>query len=191
MAAMGVLLLEIHNFLFMKIWMQVPVRSTRRKASRSKSQKAEVSCAPGCCPTKSVSLQAAPVHVAALKALAHIGRLQVFFFLVQAGKPLPANEIQSALGLPGPTLSHHLEQLEKVGLIVRARQERFILSSVRARTGGRSRSFADRLLLDLLLDPMPNSTSFSRQLVAEGIGTALLLAIVVGSGIIGRTFGWR
>ena len=46
-------------------------------------------------------------------------------------EPLPANEIQAALDLPGPTLSHHLEQLEKVGLIERVRRERFIFSSVR------------------------------------------------------------
>ncbi len=69
--------------------------------------------------------------MAALKALAHLGRLRVFFHLVQAGKPVPAHEIQTALALPGPTLSHHLEQLEKVGLIQRVRHERFIRSSVR------------------------------------------------------------
>lgn len=87
-----------------------------------------------CCPPrppKLTRLVATAEHVAALKALAHLGRLQVFFHLVHAGEPRPANEIQAALDLPGPTLSHHLEQLEKVGLIERVRQERFILSSVR------------------------------------------------------------
>ena len=84
-----------------------------------------------CCPPKPAKLIATAEHVAALKALAHLGRLRVFFHLVHAGRPLPANEIQSAVGLPGPTLSHHLEQLEKVGLIERVRRERFILSSVR------------------------------------------------------------
>ena len=79
-------------------------------------------------PTK---LVATTEHVAALKALANLGRLQVFFHLVHAAEPLPANEIQAALDLPGPTLSHHLEQLEKVGLIERVRRERFIFSSVR------------------------------------------------------------
>ena len=87
--------------------------------------------APNCCPAPTAPVQATPAHVAALKALAHLGRLRVFFHLVHAGRPLPANEIQTALGLPGPTLSHHLEQLEKVGLIARVRHERFILSSVR------------------------------------------------------------
>lgn len=86
---------------------------------------------PACCPAKPPKLIATAEHVAALKALAHLGRLQVFFHLVHAGQPQPVNEIQAALGMPGPTLSHHLEQLEKVGLIERVRQERFILSSVR------------------------------------------------------------
>lgn len=91
-------------------------------------------CTPGSCSTNCaplVPLQAASEHIAALKALAHLDRLRVFFHLVQAKKPLPANEIQTALGLPGPTLSHHLDQLERAGLIERQRQERFILSSVR------------------------------------------------------------
>jgi DNA-binding transcriptional ArsR family regulator len=76
-------------------------------------------------------LEVTVAHVAALKALAHHGRLQVFFHLVHAAEPVPVHAIQSALGLPAPTLSHHLEQLEKVGLIQRVRAERFILSSVR------------------------------------------------------------
>ncbi len=87
--------------------------------------------APVCCPVAADPVEATAAHVAALKALAHLGRLRVFFYLVHAGRPLPANEIQTALALPGPTLSHHLEQLEKVGLITRERRERFVLSTVR------------------------------------------------------------
>lgn len=83
-----------------------------------------------CCPPGG-ALRATEEHVAALKALAHLDRLRVFFHLVQAGRETPANEIQSALDLPAPTLSHHLDQLERAGLIERRRQERFILSSVR------------------------------------------------------------
>ena len=83
-------------------------------------------CAPGCGP-----LAATPEHVAAFKALAHLDRLRVFFHLVQAGGPTPANAIQAALALPGPTLSHHLDQLERAGLVERQRQERFVLSAVR------------------------------------------------------------
>jgi DNA-binding MarR family transcriptional regulator len=83
-------------------------------------------CAVACGP-----LAATREHVAALKALAHLDRLRVFFHLVQAAEPTPANAIQAALALPGPTLSHHLDQLERAGLIERQRHERFVLSSVR------------------------------------------------------------
>ena len=84
-----------------------------------------------CCPPKTKAIEAKPEHVEALKALAHIDRLRVFFHLVRADKPLPANVIQAALDLPAPTLSHHLESLEHAGLVTRERQERFVLSSVR------------------------------------------------------------
>jgi DNA-binding transcriptional ArsR family regulator len=69
--------------------------------------------------------------VAALKALAHLGRLRVFFHLVQASAPLPVGDIQAALKLPAPTLSHHLDALEKAGLISRRKEDRFIYSEVR------------------------------------------------------------
>jgi len=85
-----------------------------------------------CCPT--TSLKASPRHVAAFKALAHPGRLKVFFHLVQVGTEIPANEIQSALGLPAPTLSHHLDSLEKAGLIKRRKEDQFIFSLVRRDT---------------------------------------------------------
>ena len=70
-------------------------------------------------------------HVRALKALAHPHRLQVFLFLVKASGPVPVNDLLKALKLPGPTLSHHLDDLEHAGLITRMRRERFIYSSVR------------------------------------------------------------
>jgi DNA-binding transcriptional ArsR family regulator len=84
-----------------------------------------------CCPPSPRALEATPVHVEAFKALAHIDRLRVFFALVQACAPLPAKDLQAALALPGPTLSHHLDALEQAGLITRTRRERYILSSVR------------------------------------------------------------
>lgn len=94
---------------------------------------ASAACCPPECPPKSKSkaIKAKPEHVEALKALAHIDRLRVFFHLVRAGEPLPANVIQKALNLPAPTLSHHLDDLEHAGLITRERQERYVLSSVR------------------------------------------------------------
>lgn len=85
-----------------------------------------------CCP--STPLIASSGHVAAFKALANPGRLKVFFHLVQIGRELPANEIQSALRLPAPTLSHHLDRLERAGLIDRRKQDKFIYSSVRRDT---------------------------------------------------------
>jgi len=76
------------------------------------------------------TLAATPEHVEALKALAHPGRLDVFFTLVKARGELAAGELQETLGIPGPTLSHHLDQLRRAGLIQARRQERFIYYSV-------------------------------------------------------------
>ena len=84
-----------------------------------------------CCPPKAKGLTAKPEHVDALKALAHLGRLKVFFHLVQTSEPQPVGEIQAALKLPAPTLSHHLEHLERAGLIARRKEDRFIYSEVR------------------------------------------------------------
>ena len=47
-------------------------------------------------------LDANQTHVEAFKALAHLTRLQVFFFLVRARREVPAGEIQEALEVPGP-----------------------------------------------------------------------------------------
>jgi DNA-binding transcriptional ArsR family regulator len=76
------------------------------------------------------TLVVTPEHVEAFKALAHPGRLDVFFALVKARGELAAGEIQEKLGLPAPTLSHHLDQLRRAGLIQARRQERFIYYSV-------------------------------------------------------------
>jgi ArsR family transcriptional regulator len=81
-----------------------------------------------------VQLEASEAHVEAFKALAHLSRLQVFFFLVRAQGEVSAGAIQQALGVPGPTLSHHLDQLRRAGLIESRREERFIYYSVRRET---------------------------------------------------------
>jgi DNA-binding transcriptional ArsR family regulator len=78
------------------------------------------------------TLAATPGHVEAFKALAHPGRLDVFFTLVRARGEVAAGEIQEALAIPGPTLSHHLDQLRRAGLVKARRQERFIYYSVGA-----------------------------------------------------------
>lgn len=76
------------------------------------------------------TLAASPEHVDAFKALAHPGRLEVFFLLVKARGEMAAGDVQSALGIPAPTLSHHLDQLRRAGLVRARRQERFVYYSV-------------------------------------------------------------
>jgi DNA-binding transcriptional ArsR family regulator len=77
------------------------------------------------------SLEAGSEHVEAFKALSHLSRLQIFFHLVCTGGEVPAGEIQEALGIAGPTLSHHLELLRRAGVITRRREGRFIHYAVR------------------------------------------------------------
>ena len=76
-------------------------------------------------------LQATEQHVEAFKALAHLSRLEVFFFLVRAGKELSVGEIQAELEIPGPTLSHHLDLLRRAGLVENRKEERYIYYSVK------------------------------------------------------------
>lgn len=73
-------------------------------------------------------------HVEALKALAHLSRLRIFFFLVTRGREVAAGEIQEALEIPGPTLSHHLDLLRRAGLLQSRREERFVFYAVRRDT---------------------------------------------------------
>ncbi|HLC40745.1 MAG TPA: metalloregulator ArsR/SmtB family transcription factor [Methylomirabilota bacterium] len=82
-------------------------------------------------PLPLAKLEANESHVEALKALAHLTRLQIFFFLVRARGEAPAGAIQEALGIPGPTLSHHLDLLRRAGLIQSRKEERYIYYSVR------------------------------------------------------------
>jgi DNA-binding transcriptional ArsR family regulator len=79
-------------------------------------------------------LQAREAHVEAFKALAHLTRLQVFFFLVRAGREVPAGEIQARLEIPAPTLSHHLDVLRRAGVVQSRREERFVYYSTRPDT---------------------------------------------------------
>ena len=63
----------------------------------------------------------------ALSALAHDTRLTVFRLLVRTGPDgLSAGEIASDAGIAASTLSHHLAQLERAGLLRSRRVQRQI-----------------------------------------------------------------
>lgn len=79
----------------------------------------------------SPKLEADEAHVEAFKALAHLTRLQVFFFLVRARREVPAGEIQEAVEVPAPTLSHHLDLLRRAGLIQSRKEERYVYYAVK------------------------------------------------------------
>jgi len=64
-----------------------------------------------------------PIAVSALSALAQESRLEIFRFLVQAGKNgVPAGKIAERLDLPPSTLSFHLNQLKQAGLLACRRE---------------------------------------------------------------------
>lgn len=68
--------------------------------------------------------------VAAFAALAHPHRLKVFRILVEAApEPLPAGKIADMVGAPPSTLSAHLAQLQRAGLIRSTRERQRILYS--------------------------------------------------------------
>ena len=60
-----------------------------------------------------------------LAELGHVTRLAVFRYLVKGGRHgTPVGEIQSELGVPGSTLSHHISRLVSVGLVEQRREGR-------------------------------------------------------------------
>ena len=77
------------------------------------------------------SLVARSEHVEAFAALAHPTRLELFFLLVRRGSEVSAGELQEALEIPGPTLSHHLAALRRAGLVESRKEERYVYYSVR------------------------------------------------------------
>src|SRR5258705_6443459 len=76
-------------------------------------------------------LEASDEHAEAFKALAHLSRLQVFFFLVRAGREMSGGEIQAEGEIPGPTLSHHLDLLPRAGLVQSRKAERYVYHSAK------------------------------------------------------------
>jgi ArsR family transcriptional regulator len=66
--------------------------------------------------------------IEALAALAQEHRLALFRLLVQAGgKGMAAGAIAETLGVPNSSLSFHLAQLRKAGLILQERQHRSLI----------------------------------------------------------------
>lgn len=66
--------------------------------------------------------------VEALGALAQEHRLAVFRLLVQAGADgLPAGQIAEHLAIPNSSLSFHLAQLHRAGLVSQERQHRSLI----------------------------------------------------------------
>ena len=68
--------------------------------------------------------------VTALNALAQEHRLALFRLLVQAGEQgMAAGAIAEALGVPNSSLSFHLAQLHRAGLVRQERQHRSLIYS--------------------------------------------------------------
>src|SRR5688572_1203330 len=82
-------------------------------------------------PLPVAKLMASELHAGAFRALAHLTRLEIFFFVVRAGREVTVGEIQEAVGIPGPTLSHHLDLLRRAGLLESRKEERFVYYQVR------------------------------------------------------------
>lgn len=65
--------------------------------------------------------------VAALGALAQESRLAVFRLLVKRGPPgYTPGELAEKLAIPAPTLSFHLKELQRVGLVQVLREGRYL-----------------------------------------------------------------
>ena len=96
--------------------------------------------------------------VLALGALAQESRLAIYHLLVKRGPDgYSPSDLVDKVGIPAPTLSFHLKELQHAGLIASRREGRFLGSRPHQGTRGRDRSNHGRLnsmhdLLCLLLD---------------------------------------
>src|ERR1700751_5465648 len=71
------------------------------------------------------------VAVTALAALAQETRLSIFRLLVEAGpEGVPAGRIAETLEVPGATLSFHLKELARSGLVSSRQERQFIYYAV-------------------------------------------------------------
>jgi ArsR family transcriptional regulator, arsenate/arsenite/antimonite-responsive transcriptional repressor len=70
----------------------------------------------------------AATAISALGALAQEHRLALFRLLVEAGeRGMPAGAIAERLGIPNSSLSFHLAQLHRAGLVRQERQHRSLI----------------------------------------------------------------
>lgn len=70
-------------------------------------------------------------HVEAFGALAHPSRLEIVALMARERREMAVGEIHTALGIPAPTLSHHLDLLRRARLLKSRRETRFVYYSVR------------------------------------------------------------
>jgi ArsR family transcriptional regulator len=69
-----------------------------------------------------------------LSAIGTEARLRIMRVLLSAHpEGLVVGDIQSALGIPGSTLSHHLEKLRRVGLVKIRRERQFLWYSANSK----------------------------------------------------------
>jgi DNA-binding transcriptional ArsR family regulator len=77
-----------------------------------------------------------------LSAIGTEARLRIMRFLLSAHpEGLVVGDIQSALGIPGSTLSHHLEKLKYVGLVEVRRDRQYLWYSANSKALGELLSF--------------------------------------------------
>ena len=70
--------------------------------------------------------------IAALAALAHLHRLQIFRLLVRAGPSgIAAGDIADSIGISPTSLSFHLKELDRAALVTATRSGRYIRYAVR------------------------------------------------------------
>ena len=90
-------------------------------------------------------------YVEQLNALGQEARLEIFRLLVRAGpQGSCVDRIRQQLGIPGSTLSHHLDTLTRTGLLTSRRMGRFIYYAVEwASAGGLIRFLTEDCCADL------------------------------------------
>ena len=82
---------------------------------------------------RDASHQSIDAIAAAFAALGQPSRLKIVRLLLSAyPKGLPAGEIQKALSIAAPTLSHHLEKLRQVGIVTAEKDRQWIWYGVRS-----------------------------------------------------------